>query len=128
MNHTAIKNLIRRGIGTRLDTTLFSNPVGTGYQGKIVSKTRDLLILENYYTTDYGLCVGSSDEIGWQSIEITPAMVGRTIARFLALEVKTPVGRPTPAQSNFIQQVRKAGGAAGIVRSVDDALEILGAI
>ena len=62
----------------------------------------------------FGLHKGSSDLIGWTRD-----------GKFLALEVKMPTGKPTPEQINFIEQVRKAGGIAGIVRSVDEALALL---
>jgi len=42
------------------------------------------------------------------------------------IEVKTPKGRPTPEQINFIHVVREHGHRAGIVRSVQDALRLIG--
>jgi hypothetical protein len=72
----------------------------------------------------YGLCVGSSDLIGWTPVTITLDMVGRTLAVFTAVEVKTPNGRPTEPQLNFIAQVTKAGGFAGIARSPGEAVAI----
>ena len=72
-----------------------------------------------------GLCVGSSDLIGFRSIVITPAMVGRRIAQFVALEVKAPNGRTTPEQEAFIQTVQDAGGIAAVVRSPEQAQSIL---
>lgn len=72
----------------------------------------------------YGLCVGSSDLIGWTPVTITPDMVGRTLAVFTAVEVKAPHGRPTEPQLNFIAQVTKAGGFAGIARSPGEAVAI----
>lgn len=73
----------------------------------------------------YGLCVGSSDLVGWRQIIITPEMVGQCIGQFVAVEVKTPTGKATDDQKNFINQVRKAGGLAGIVRSGDDVISLL---
>lgn len=64
----------------------------------------------------YGLHRGSSDLIGWTSVKITPEMVGHKVAVFTAVEVKTATGRPTKEQTNFIEQVREAGGIAGIAR------------
>lgn len=61
----------------------------------------------------YGLCKGSSDVIG-----VAPD------GQFLAVEVKTAVGRVRPEQEAFIAAVRRAGGRAGVARSVDDALKI----
>lgn len=70
----------------------------------------------------YGLCPGSSDVIGWHSITIRPEDVGRRVAVFVAIEVKAPSGTVTSKQSRFIRAVRRAGGFAGVARSVDDAL------
>lgn len=41
---------------------------------------------------------------------------------FLALEVKSQSGAITEDQQAFIDRVRKNGGCAGLVRSVDDAI------
>lgn len=67
---------------------------------------------------------GGSDLIGWRTITITPDLVGSQLAVFTAIEIKTPTGRATPAQRNFIHAVRQAGGIAGIARSVADAFKI----
>ena len=73
----------------------------------------------------YGVCnPGGSDLIGWTPLVITPDMVGRTVAVFTAVEVKTPTGKPTQHQLNFIAQVLKAGGFAGIARSPGEAVAI----
>jgi hypothetical protein len=70
----------------------------------------------------YGIAnPGGSDLIGWTPVEITPEMVGKRIAIFTALEVKTDKGRPTKEQLAFIEAVKRAGGIAEIVRSEDDA-------
>jgi len=63
----------------------------------------------------FGLCRGSSDIIG-----IAPD------GRFLAVEVKTKTGRTTKDQENFIWRVQYCGGIAGVVRSVQDALDLIG--
>lgn len=74
----------------------------------------------------YGVCnPGGSDLIGWTSIEVTPDMVGQRVAIFTAIEVKTPTGKVTQAQQNFIDQVNKAGGRAGVIRSLSDARSFL---
>ncbi|MFN9976385.1 MAG: VRR-NUC domain-containing protein [Phycisphaerae bacterium] len=52
-------------------------------------------------------------------------MVGRKLAIFAAVEVKTERGRITVDQLNFIEQVRSAGGIAGIARSPEDARNLL---
>ena len=41
--------------------------------------------------------------------------------RFIAMEIKAPGGKVTPLQESNITQINNAGGAAYIVRSVEDA-------
>lgn len=75
----------------------------------------------------YGVCnPGGSDLIGWTPVIVTPDMVGKPVAVFTAVENKTSSGKATSAQANFIEQVRKAGGIAGVCRSGDDAKRLLG--
>ena len=69
--------------------------------------------------------VGGSDLLGWRTITITPDMVGQSVAVFAAIEVKTPQGRVTPEQQNFIDRVAHFGGLAGVARSTEDARQIL---
>jgi hypothetical protein len=45
--------------------------------------------------------------------------------RTLAIEVKSRTGRMRPGQEEFLQTIRSAGGVAGVVRSVDDAVRLL---
>ena len=69
---------------------------------------------------------GGSDLIGLRTVTITPEMVGRKLAVFSAIEVKTPTGRATEQQQQFIEMVRSFGGIAGIARSVEQAQQLLG--
>ena len=66
-----------------------------------------------------GLCVGSSDLIGWIPTIITQEMIGKQVSVFAAVEVKDGT-KPTPEQLNFIEQVKKSGGIAGIAHSVEE--------
>ena len=45
--------------------------------------------------------------------------------RFYAFEVKTPKGKPTPLQLEWIEKFKKAGGIAGSVKSVEDVDELI---
>ena len=74
----------------------------------------------------YGLCVSSSDLIGFKSILVTPDMVGCRLAVFVALEGKVGRDRLTQEQTAFIATVETMGGIAGEFRSVEQAREILG--
>jgi hypothetical protein len=45
--------------------------------------------------------------------------------RFLAVEVKSPAGRPTPEQSAFISQINSNGGVAFVARNCADVFREL---
>lgn len=45
--------------------------------------------------------------------------------RFIALEVKIGSNQPTRLQAATIEQIRRAGGIAVVVRSVDEVKEIM---
>lgn len=66
-----------------------------------------------------GLCVGSSDLIGWTKD-----------GRFLAIEVKTKKGvkrtnkKRLELQKNFIYQVNRAGGVAFFADSVENSIKL----
>lgn len=83
------------------------------------------VIIKNAKPLHAGLCEGSSDLIGWKTILVTPDMVGKKIALFAAVEVKTDKGRVSPAQVNFLKVVNEMGGVSGVARSEDDAVNLL---
>ncbi len=68
-------------------------------------------------TSDLLLCVRST--VGWG--EDRDGAVRHEDGRFAALEVKTAKGRTTPKQEAFLADVRRRGGFACVVRSVDEA-------
>lgn len=48
--------------------------------------------------------------------------------RVAFIEVKTPTGKPSQEQHNFIRRMQELGHTAGIARSVEDALRLAGVI
>lgn len=68
---------------------------------------------------------GMSDLIGWVPVEITPDMVGKTVAVYTAVETKAKRGRVTTEQAAFIAVVSGAGGRAGVARTDGDLDNIL---
>lgn len=71
---------------------------------------------------------GTSDLLGWTSIEITPDMVGRRVAVFTAIEMKaTGGGHKRAGQKNFVARVLAAGGIAGFADSAQAAKNIVAA-
>lgn len=125
MKESRLMQEVRLQLGTRPDVKLFRNNVGSGWQGEKVQHTQGLLVLRNPRFIRFGLCEGSSDLIGFEVVTVTPDMVGQRIARFLAPETKATAGRATEAQRRFCHVVSDAGGGAGFVRSVDDAVALL---
>ena len=109
---------------------LWRNNVGTGWAGQATKVTPGNLravsqalrpgdvVIRQGRLLHAGLCVGSSDLIGYRVVN--------RVAQFVALEVKSPTGRPTAQQTQFLEHIQAAGGCAGIVRSVDDAQTVLG--
>lgn len=63
---------------------------------------------------------GGSDLIGWKRVKITPDMVGEDVAVFTSVEVKTPKGRPTKEQKQWLELVESFGGIALIARGKED--------
>ena len=108
------------------DTRLFRNNTGRAYQSNQVVKNKDgSITLHNPRIIHAGLCLGSSDTIGWTSVVITPDMVGQRIAAFTAVESKTLKGVVSEEQQNFIEQVNKAGGIAGVARSPKEGVDVI---
>ena len=110
-NEHAIQNRIRLAL-SRGAARLFRNNTGA-------------LKDENGRPVFFGLCKGSSDLIGWKTIEIKSEDIGKRVAVFCAIEVKDK-GKATPLQRRFLQVVSEAGGFAGIARSVEEARKIIG--
>lgn len=69
----------------------------------------------------YGLCVGSSDLIGYLPVTIGPEHVGHTLAVFVAIEAKSAAGTLRPEQRKFLNVVGQHGGITCLARSVEDA-------
>jgi hypothetical protein len=112
MSEAAIQQDIRLALGQTPGLRVFRNNVGA-------IKDRNNRLVR------YGLHTGSADLIGWQSVVITPAMVGQRFARFVSIEVKTPSGRLSPEQETWQGVVQKAGGIAVVARSVEDVRFLL---
>ena len=114
---------------SRLGARLFRQQVGMAWVGKIIKTPgvytlgpNDVLI-RNARPFHAGV-EGMSDLGGWVSVEVTPDMVGSTLAVVAQAEVKENA-RPTTQQLAWIAAVNKAGGRAGIARSEKDLADIL---
>lgn len=68
----------------------------------------------------YGLCVGSSDLIGYLPVTIGPEHVGNTLAVFVAIEAKTTTTL-RPEQRKFLNVAGQHGAITCVARAVEDA-------
>lgn len=108
---------------------LWRNNTGVAWMGEpirvdklgIVHVQKGDVIVRQARRVEFGLCPGSPDLIGWQTIEVTPDMVGKKIAVFAGVEVKTATGRVSPKQAQFIQTAKAAGALVGVARNVQQA-------
>lgn len=114
------------------DTRLWRNNVGEAWAGNGYETSSGGIVIPNPYRVNFGLCPGSGDLIGFESVVITEEMVGRRVAVFASLEVKRPKGgdrsrpgMPNKLQRDFIEHIQTAGGIAGVARSIPDAKKII---
>lgn len=85
-----------------------------------------IAFFENGSTVAYG-CFrpGGSDLLGWTPHVITQADIGRRVAVFTAVELKTAKQKPTDEQQRFLRAVERAGGIAEWGRDVNGLVERL---
>ena len=119
MTESELQALILRAAGSKSHVRVFRNQVGEGCVGKALRDPEGVFLTDARHVR-MGLFPGSGDLIGWRTVTVTPDMVGKPIAQFLSIEVKTPTGRVRPDQTNWLEQVNLSGGHAIIARSVSD--------
>lgn len=112
MSEADLSKKIHKTLGGRPNVRLFRNQVGA-YQ------------LKDGRWVMSGLARGSADLVGWKTIQVTPEMVGQTLAVFLSVEVKSPKGAIRPEQKTWLKNVRKSGGIAGICRTIEEAEDLI---
>ena len=64
---------------------------------------------------DTGVPKGFSDLFGVRKVD----------GRAVFIEVKTPQGRPTDQQNNFLETMRKNGAIVGVCRSPEEAVQLV---
>lgn len=102
---------------------LFRNHRGKAWQGKaIFNKRKKIAIIENPRFFEFGLYPGAGDLIGWKEVVITPDMVGKKIAVFTSVEVKSLNDRMSPAQNKWHDIVRQSGGISKIAKEQKDGV------
>jgi len=93
---------------------LFRINAGMGWVGKIVRREGNILILKDPRPL-HAAPKGWPDLSGWESITVTPEMVGQKIAVFTGIEVKV-TGNLRPEQANFKKILEDQGGIFEVVR------------
>ena len=111
-NETALMHKVLAAL-SEAGCLVFRSNTGTAWQGQRVYQDAGTVTLSNSRMITFGLCVGASD------------IIGIVRGRFLAVEIKTDKGSATKEQLNFIDAVNAAGGIAGVVRSVEEALQLI---
>jgi hypothetical protein len=112
MTERELQHTIRLTMGRHPTVRLFRNNVGQCHYTDARGRRQDVV---------YGLCRGSSDLIGWRTLQL-PGL--GPIAQFAAVELKAARGRLTDEQRMFIEAVRAQGGIAASCRSVDEVLDL----
>ncbi len=120
-------------MASELGHRIFRCNVGEGWIGKAIffSKPAKIevypgdVIIRKAKRIHFGLTPGQGDYIGWTSKIITPEMVGKLVAIFTSLELKTETGKIRPEQISFSDAVNRAGGIAGIIRTEEEGFNLL---
>lgn len=133
MKESIIQKIIRLKL-SQLGAKMFRVNVGRGWTGDTLIKRpkhwtaligpKDIVI-RNARPFSSGVPKGYSDLTGWLEVTITPDMVGKKIAQFVAGEVKSKNGRATKEQKLFLSVVKDSGGKAGILRSEKDCVDLI---
>ena len=132
MNETSLGKRICL-MASNLGHRIFRANVGEGWIGKAIffSKPAKVevypgdVIIRKAKRLHFGLCPGQGDYLGWSAKIVTPQMVGKPVAIFTSIEVKTETGKIREEQILFAEAVNKAGGIAGIIRTEEEGFDLL---
>ncbi|MGJ5032248.1 VRR-NUC domain-containing protein [Bradyrhizobium sp. HKCCYLS2038] len=129
MSEADLMRLLQRR-ASQLGARLFRQNVGQAWtgmlergNGRVVRLGPGDVVLRNARPFHAGVS-GMSDLGGWLPVQVTPDMVGSTIAIYVQVEVKAG-GRPTSEQLAWIAAVNKAGGRAGVAHNEAELSEII---
>jgi hypothetical protein len=87
---------------------LFRINAGLGWTGTVMQRRGNMLVLQDPRPL-HAAPQGWPDLVGWETIEITPDMVGQLIAVFIGEEVKV-TGKLSEQQSRFGALLKRMGG------------------
>lgn len=125
MTEHQIQNQIRDLLSYFHELYIMRANVGTGWIGDFTKNADGSIRINKPRRFQTGLPVGFPDLFGYKSLIITPEMIGKKIAQFAFIEVKTPKGKLNNAQKEMHKQLIDAGAVGGVARSVEDALNLL---
>ena len=119
-----IQNHIRDVLAYYHDLNIFRANVGKGwaYSPDYIKNPDGSILIPSPNWFSSGLPKGFPDLFGYKVIIITPDMVGKKFAWFLAMEVKSPKGSLRSEQAAMLQRFDDDGVLNGVVRSAEDAL------
>lgn len=122
---TGAMHRVMLAIGSLRHVRIFRHNVAMAWVGDWTRRSDGSVLIRNARPLHAGLVKGGSDLLGWTSRKIEPHHVGETWAVFTAIECKDGTGRTNADQLRFIENVRAAGGIAGVARTGEDALEMV---
>lgn len=132
MRESDIQNAIRLALNPY--GRFFRINTGSGWTGNDIKQiARDGMIrvqagdvvISHARPFSTGTPPGFSDVIGAVPLTVTREHIGRRIAVFSTIEVKTKTGRVEPEQTNFLDVMSGLGCMSGIARSPEDAIRIV---
>lgn len=121
MRHNTVMGARERNlINARLSTLsgnerLFRANAGMAWAGVAVKKGA-ITVIKNARPF-HGMPDGFPDLVGWTEVEITPDMVGKTIAIFTAEEVKSDGSKLNTDQERFRDIILRMGGIHRVIPS-----------
>ncbi|MBP2656229.1 MAG: hypothetical protein H6Q73_3798 [Firmicutes bacterium] len=125
MKESDIQNKIRIALSPH--GTFFRVNVGQAWTGTEIIRTEGGgVYIPQARPFDTGVPKGFSDLFGVVPMFITPEMIGQRIGSAAFIEVKTKTGRVRQEQEKFLAFMRAKGCPAGIARSPEDAIKIIG--
>jgi hypothetical protein len=101
---------------SRDNVRLFRQNSGMAWTGDIIQRSAQTITLKDYRPFRSGF-EGLADLTGW--------VTRGDVAVFVAMELKAGRRQATEDQARFLEAVRKAGGVAGVARTVAEAVALL---
>jgi len=114
MGHQEKRLIDKRLLNLKPWQRRFRINAGQGWTGQIIKRTPEILTLKNPRVFK-SAPKGWADLCGWDSVEITPDMVGQVVAVFVFEEVKA-TGDLSKEQKGFKKLIERMGGVFTVLR------------